>query len=110
MKIFYNRHFPFRRFWAINILGVIIARIVLGRLCVVDCNHEYIHTLQQRELLFVGFYLLYVCEWLVKLAYYRNFYDAYRNLSFEREAYDNQYKLDYSSTRRHYAWLKHITR
>ena len=108
MRIVYNRRFPFGHFWAINIFGVVFARIDYGMLGAVERNHEHIHTLQQRELLFLGFYLLYVSEWLLKLAYSRNFFKAYRNISFEREAYDNQNRLDYSSTRCHYAWLKHI--
>ena len=29
-------------------------------------NHERIHTAQQRELLFIGFYILYLIEWIVR--------------------------------------------
>ncbi len=52
-------------------------------------NHERIHTAQQRELLFIPFYILYVFEWLIRLIQYRNRNDAYMNISFEREAYAN---------------------
>ena len=110
MKIFYNRHFPFGSYWAINICGVVFARSDHGRLGKIEQNHEYIHTLQQRELLFIGFYLLYVCEWLFRLAFYRDQYLAYRNLSFEREAYSHQGNLNYKNTREKFAWRKYFKR
>ena len=55
--------------------------------------------------LFVPFYIFYLVEWLVRLMMRGN---AYRNISFEREAYDNQRNLDYLHHRRHYAWLKYM--
>ena len=73
MKIIYNRFFPFGTFWAINIFGIIFCRVDKGRLPEVVKNHEYIHTLQQREMLFVGFYIFYVVEWLYRLIKTRNF-------------------------------------
>lgn len=66
-------------------------------------NHERIHDAQQRELLYVPFYLLYVIEWLVRLAQYRSRKLAYRNISFEREAYAHGHDLSYLSRRRHFA-------
>lgn len=73
-------------------------------------NHERIHTAQQRELLFVPFYLLYVLEWLVRLVQYRNFNDAYMNISFEREAYRHGGDLSYLARRRRYAWVRALCR
>lgn len=108
MKIIYNNHFPFGSYSAINIFGLIIARRDYGKLGAKERNHEYIHTLQQRELLFVGFYIVYVIEWAVKLCYYRNLFQTYRNLSFEREAYANQQYMNYRYVRRHFAWVKYI--
>lgn len=71
-------------------------------------NHERIHTAQQKELLFIPFYLLYLLEWLVRLIQYRDTHRAYINISFEREAYANGRNLAYLSRRRHYAWLRHL--
>lgn len=71
-------------------------------------NHERIHTAQQRELLFVPFYLLYIIEWLVRLLIYRNSDSAYRNISFEREAYTHGNDLTYLSSRRRFAWLRFL--
>lgn len=71
-------------------------------------NHERIHTAQQRELLFVPFYILYIIEWLIRLLIYRNHDAAYRNISFEREAYTHGHDLDYLSNRRHFSWIRYI--
>ena len=73
-------------------------------------NHEHIHTAQQRELLFVPFYILYVIEWSVRLIMYRNLKRAYYNISFEREAYRHGNDLDYLYRRRHYSWVRYIRR
>ena len=74
--------------------------------CVV--NHELIHTAQQKELLFVPFYITYVLEWLVRLLQYRNRHDAYVNISFEREAYANGHDLTYLSRRRRFGFLRYL--
>lgn len=106
MIVIQTRHLPLpHRFYAINILGIVIAR---GPLDAVSHRHEYIHTLQQRELLFVGFYLLYVIEWLIRFVQHRSAYRGYLNISFEREAYDNAGKTGYERDRRHYAWVKYL--
>lgn len=66
-------------------------------------NHERIHTAQMRELLFIPFYLVYLIEWLWRLASLKNWYAAYKALSFEREAYSNGDNPDYLSSRPHFA-------
>lgn len=71
-------------------------------------NHERIHTAQQRELLFIPFYIVYLLEWLVRIAQYRNFYQAYRNISFEREAYTHGNDLTYLPRRSRYAWMRYL--
>lgn len=108
MPIIYNRHFPFGTFYAINICGLIFCRSDKGKMSRTDKNHEDIHTMQQKEMLFAGFYLWYVMEWAVRFLMLRNALKAYHNVSFEREAYGNQNNLLYGKTRRHYAWMKHL--
>lgn len=71
-------------------------------------NHERIHTAQQKELLFIPFYIIYVLEWLFRLLQYRNKDKAYLNISFEREAYTNGHDLEYLSRRKNYAWLGYM--
>jgi hypothetical protein len=62
-------------------------------------NHEKIHLRQQLELLIVFFYLWYSIEFLIRLYVYKNWAKAYRNISFEREAYTNEKDLDYLKSR-----------
>ena len=105
MKVIYNKVFPVKGFRAINILGVIFARKEFKELSQRTLNHEAIHTMQMREMAYIVFYMWYVIEWLIKLIKYGR-KDAYRNISFEREAYANQYDYGYLDKRIHYAWLK----
>ena len=71
-------------------------------------NHEKIHLKQQQELLIVFFFLFYLIEWTVKFLKYRNKFLAYKNLSFEREAYRNQDNLYYLEKRKIWAFLNYI--
>jgi len=111
MKIVRNRILPFgKKYAAINLFGVFFVKEhvhVTPRLI----NHESIHTRQQRELLFIPFYIFYVVEWLARLFLNGfNNHKAYRAVSFEREAYDNDSNPDYLKNRRHYAqWRSHVT-
>lgn len=99
MKIIRNNLIPFKGYKAINLFGVIFARRgkVIGDSTL---NHEAIHTAQMRELLYVPFYLAYVAEWLVRLFLPGN---AYRSISFEREARLHAAESDYLARRRHFA-------
>jgi hypothetical protein len=101
MRIIRNKWLPFGKFSAINLFGIVFAKENLNE---AERNHEYIHTLQQRELLFVGFYVLYFLEWLISLAEHRNLMKAYYAISFEREAYAHQSDMDYKKYRRPYSW------
>jgi hypothetical protein len=105
MKVIYNKYIPFGSFLATNIFGIIFCRSDKGRLTEIDKNHEYIHTLQQREMLFLGFTVWYLVEWLWRYARCRNGMRAYRELYFEREAYAMERDLDYRHHRCHFAWF-----
>ena len=71
-------------------------------------NHEKIHIKQQMELLVLPFFLWYFIEYGVRLLQYKNADLAYRNISFEREAYANEINLDYLETRRFFSFLKYL--
>jgi len=58
-------------------------------------NHERIHLSQQIEMLILPFYLWYSLEFLLRLVQFKNVYLAYKNISFEREAYANESDIDY---------------
>ena len=66
---------------------------------VVLLNHEKIHLRQQIELLILPFFIWYLTEYLVRLVQYKNANLAYRNISFEREAYANESNLEYLRNR-----------
>ena len=71
-------------------------------------NHERIHLRQQLELLIIPFFVLYFLEFLLRLIQYRNRDLAYRNISFEREAYTNEKDLYYLKQRSFWRFLKYI--
>lgn len=104
MKIVRTRFLPLRGYVAINLLGVLFVRP--GEFLSQELiTHERIHTAQMLEWAIVPFYLLYVAEWVVRLFMRGN---AYRNISFEREAYANQGNPDYLKQRRLYASLRYL--
>lgn len=106
MKIIYNKIIPFgKNLYAINLFGVLFAKGPCNRFVI---NHEEIHTAQMKELLYAAFYILYILEWLFRLAQYRSPMKAYSNISFEREAYAMQGDLSYLAHRRHYSFLHYI--
>ena len=139
MKVKFTKHFPFGRFVAMCLFNTIYYKASdykknrleyfpedLFRLV----QHERTHHEQQKELLYIPFFILYVLEWLFKLPTGH----AYRNISFEREArvcqkeqdnYDIEYhhdkhgnlkSMDYTPrndkgsliNRKHYSWTKYI--
>lgn len=71
-------------------------------------NHENIHLRQQVELFVILFYIIYVFEFLIRLIQHRNWYLAYRNISFEREAYANEKDLNYLKSRSLYSVVRYI--
>ena len=71
-------------------------------------NHERIHLRQQLELLIIPFFIFYFLEFLLRLIQYRNMDLAYRNISFEREAYAKEKDLDYLKQRSFWKFLKYV--
>ena len=71
-------------------------------------NHEKIHLKQQLELLWIFFFIWYLTEGFIKLLYYRNWDLAYKNISFEKEAYQNEHNTTYLENRKHYCFLKYL--
>lgn len=71
-------------------------------------NHEKIHLRQQLELLLFPFLILYSLEFIIRLIQYKNFDKAYRNISFEREAYANETNFDYLKNRNFFGFLNYL--
>lgn len=101
-----NNIIPFKGFQFCNICGVLfIRKDTIDNAKEKDYNHEAIHTAQMKELLYIGFYIAYLLEWLYRLIFHTK--TAYRELSFEKEAYENETNLNYLNTRKHFAqWRK----
>lgn len=71
-------------------------------------NHESIHIYQQKELLLIFFYLLYVLFFTINYFKFRDTNLAYLMIPFEIEAYKNQENLEYLKTRKSFSWTKYI--
>ena len=129
MKVIRNNIIPAKGFKAITLLPYIFVR--KGAIYRdTDNRHEHIHGRQQLEMLIVGivlavvlwitgcgwwsllalplFFYWYGIEYVIKLCYYRNSTTAYKNISFEREAYAHQHELDYLFYRDPFAWFRYI--
>lgn len=106
MKVIRNKLLPLKGFAAMNLFGILFVRKdskITDRLL----NHEAIHTAQMKELGYIPFYVLYLIEWFIKLIINKlDNNKAYKSISFEREAYDNQNNLEYLKNRKNYEWLR----
>lgn len=71
-------------------------------------NHERIHLRQQLELLIIFFYIWYLVEyifWWIKL---KNKYLAYKQISFEKEAYSQESDFNYLKNRKLWNFLNYF--
>ena len=71
-------------------------------------NHEKIHLKQQLELLIIPFFIIYTVEFLIRLFQYKKWELDYRNISFEREAYNNEKDFNYLETRGPFNFMKYF--
>lgn len=71
-------------------------------------NHEKIHIRQQLELLIFFFFIWYGIEFLIRLIKHRNIHQAYRNISFEKEAYLFENQPDYLKKRCLFSFLYYV--
>lgn len=71
-------------------------------------NHEKIHIRQQLELLVIPFFIWYGLEFIVRYFQYKSWNKAYMNISFEREAYQNEKNLHYLKQRSFWNFRKYL--
>lgn len=131
MIIYRNKSIPFQGYKAIFLFGILFVK-GNAKIGEVDMLHERIHSKQYIELGvlflilflplvfyslwwlwlllgFFGFYIVYVIEWSIRSILYKgNTKKAYKNMSFEKEAYGNQNNVDYLKNRKLFSWLKYI--
>lgn len=109
-----------------NLFGIIYKRIENCHRTISDkvMNHEGIHSCQAEDFIkntknknylrilgYTIFYILYLIEWLIKVicSIFTLFkIRAYRSISFEQEAYNNENNLLYQDNRDRYAWRYYI--
>lgn len=107
MIILRNNIIPFKGYKCINICGILFAR----KNTIIDeytINHEKIHTKEIIENFIISFYILYCIFYIINIIKYKNHKEAYRNIPFECEAYENEKDLNYLSKRTFYAWINYI--
>ena len=72
-------------------------------------RHEGYHWSQQKWLLGIGFYTLYLIEYACYRLFHKMNHDqAYRNLAAEQEAYFYENDEEYEAKRTPYGWLKYV--
>jgi len=62
---------------------------------VITIRHELIHFRQQRRWLIIPFYIIYLMNYLFELLKRWRHTEAYMNIVFEKEAYNNQMSHSY---------------
>lgn len=95
MKVIYNSIIPFKGFVAINLFGVIFVRkefkVNEGLTFMTDMLlHEACHTRQMKKDGYLHFYFKYLWEYMCGLIKYKDAKAAYRNVSYEIEAYNGK--------------------
>lgn len=117
MKVIVNKYIPFHGYIAMSFYNIIFWREEYAyKLSDEDkykqtVNHESIHEAQMRDFckwLPIGgtiFYILYLFEWLYKVLFKYPFsHKAYKDISFEKEAKQNEDNLEYLNNRKRFAF------
>lgn len=108
LKVIYSKYLPVKGFRAINLFGIVFARSDQPPLTKQILNHERIHSRQIIELFVIGFYLWYIFEWIIRLIIYKDRMKAYRNICFEREAFDNDHNPHFLKQRKWYGFWSYL--
>lgn len=132
MKTVFNSIIPFKGYKAMTVWPFIFVREECrDRYDATTQRHEAIHGEQQLEVGVIGielavafllagygwwsllpvplFFWWYLLEWIVKIPVHGfRLHEAYRAISFEREAYGHQDEKEYITGRKHYAWLRYL--
>lgn len=110
MIVLVSKYLTPKGFRGLTLFPFVILKNKKDRQNAVLMNHERIHIRQQMELLVVLFFVWYIIEFFVRLIQYKNFNSAYKNISFEREAYTNEKDLYYLKQRSFGIWYSYLFR
>lgn len=129
MIIVRNKFIPFEGYETINLFGILFTR---GDIDATEYNHEAIHMEQIIECMILAaliilaiclifklsllwmllsipmYYIQYGLEYICIRLFHDKQKDAYHDVSFEEEAYANDFDLDYLKHRVPFAWIKYI--
>lgn len=129
MIVIKNKFIPFKGYETINLFGVLFTK---GDIDYVEYNHEEIHTIQLIECMLLSmliiailaiifnfsflwvllsipmYYIQYGLEYICIRLFHKKQGDAYHDVSFEEEAYNNEHNLNYLNSRIPFAWIKYI--
>jgi len=108
MFVIVSKYLIPRGFRGITLFPFILVSERSLRLNEVVVNHEKIHIRQQLEMLVLPFFIWYGIEFLVRWFICKDKNAAYRNISFEREAYRNEKDLSYLKRRPFWEFLKYL--
>ena len=124
MKFIRTKKYPLKGFNAITHYPFIFYKHIMSN----TIMHEAIHINQQAEILVASliilfaifgfsfwliasyfvFYVLYLFEYLVRFAYYKDAKKAYTMISFEQEAYKNEESENYLEKRTIFSFIKYL--
>jgi len=107
MFLIVSKYFIPKGYRGLTVFPFVFLRARTDRDFSVLVNHEKIHLRQQLELLVLPFFAWYFIEYLFRLVQYGNHNKAYRNICFEREAYQNEEDLDYLKKRPFWKFLNY---
>lgn len=102
------KHFFYKNYVGLSLWPFIFLKSKSFKQDAVLINHEKIHLRQQRELLIIPFYVFYIIEWFLRAIRYMDTYRAYQNISFEREAYQNENNSEYLMSRKPFRFIKYL--
>ncbi len=108
MLLIVSRYFTPKGYSGITIFPFIIISDRKYRSDAILIRHEKIHIRQQIELAVFPFFIWYFVEFVIRLVTLRDRKAAYKSISFEREAYDNQENPSYLKTRPVWNFLRYL--
>lgn len=97
---------PFMKPAAMTLYPFVLVNKKVLKANLILLQHEQIHLQQQKELLILPFYVIYLLCYLYNLWRFKDHYTAYMQIPFEREAYRHETETDYMARRKFWAWLK----
>ena len=101
-KVYLVKRHPFGgNYLAICLFGFVFS---IRPLNTRELNHELIHAAQQKELLYIPFFIWYGIEWLALYFKYTDWTQAYYHIRFEQEAYRHEGDLQYLKKRKHFRY------